>query len=126
MFWCIRFAYSHLICIYSTKLFSECVTACREGSSNEVFCLSTVFSLTVGYSGAASLCRCSSLGSYSNESCLAYGGQCRCKLGTTGRRCDVCDLMHYSLSDQGCTGSDDILPYISTLSSNLSFHQPEC
>jgi len=74
----------------------------RESTTLEEFCLGHVFSLTVDYNGAAWPCHCHSLGSFVGESCSSYGGQCRCKTGTTGRRCDQCDLRHYALSDQGC------------------------
>ena len=76
---------------------------CREGTADEEFCLSHVFSLTLAYNGAAMPCDCHPLGSYSNETCSTYAGECHCKPGTTGRRCDACDVQHYALSNEGCT-----------------------
>jgi len=82
---------------------------CREGERDAKFCLRHVFSLVVAYTGKALPCDCHALGSFSNESCSVYTGQCRCKPGTTGRRCQRCDLRHYALSDKGCTRTYNVL-----------------
>lgn len=52
-------------------------------------------------------CNCNSIGTNGNTSvCQGVGGQCNCKTNVTGRVCDMCKPLHYSLSQSnpdGCT-----------------------
>ena len=48
-------------------------------------------------------CYCDSVGSY-NSSCDVASGQCHCKPGVSGLKCDQCMAHYYGFSDSGCTG----------------------
>ena len=48
-------------------------------------------------------CYCDSVGSY-NSSCDVASGQCYCKSGVSGLKCDQCMPHYYAFSDAGCTG----------------------
>lgn len=50
-------------------------------------------------------CKCDTVGSY-NSSCNTYTGQCFCKPGVTGLRCDKCEAFQYGFSNEGCTACD--------------------
>ncbi|KAM8822118.1 laminin subunit alpha-1 isoform 2-T2 [Synchiropus picturatus] len=60
-------------------------------------------------SGVCSRCNCSGAGSL-HSLCHGSSGQCECKLGVTGQRCDRCDRRHVSVGadcvscDDDCTG----------------------
>ena len=75
--------------------------AFRIGTSDEDFCLSKAFSLTTKYLGRALPCNCDVTGAY-NSTCDPYGGQCYCKPGVAGRRCDECALEYWNLGPNGC------------------------
>ena len=38
----------------------------------------------------------------STVTCEPYMGQCTCKTGVTGRRCDECGIMSFHLTNAGC------------------------
>lgn len=46
-------------------------------------------------------CSCNITGSYTDV-CDKATGQCPCKPGVVGRRCDQCALYHYDFSANGC------------------------
>lgn len=46
-------------------------------------------------------CRCNPLGSY-NLSCDAINGQCYCRPGVQGLKCDSCLPLHFGFSEEGC------------------------
>lgn len=46
-------------------------------------------------------CECNDVGSAGNE-CNVDNGQCVCKPGVTGLKCDKCAPNHYGLDDDGC------------------------
>jgi len=48
-------------------------------------------------------CYCDSVGSY-NRSCDVGSGQCYCKRGVIGLKCDQCMPHYYGFTDTGCTG----------------------
>lgn len=52
------------------------------------------------YNGALP-CQCDPQGSLSSE-CNPHGGQCRCKPGVVGRRCDACATGYYGFGPAGC------------------------
>ncbi|XP_075820726.1 laminin subunit beta-2 [Microtus pennsylvanicus] len=52
------------------------------------------------YNGALP-CQCDPQGSLSSE-CNPHGGQCLCKPGVVGRRCDVCATGYYGFGPAGC------------------------
>ncbi|XP_008851420.1 laminin subunit beta-2 [Nannospalax galili] len=52
------------------------------------------------YNGALP-CQCDPQGSLSSE-CNPHGGQCMCKPGVVGRRCDVCATGYYGFGPTGC------------------------
>ena len=54
------------------------------------------------YLNGAQRCDCNTVGSYSNVSCEIFTGQCSCKPGVTGRRCDTCMLEYFGLTSEGC------------------------
>lgn len=54
-------------------------------------------------------CQCDPQGSLSSE-CNPHGGQCRCKPGVVGRRCDRCAPGYYGFGPAGCQGTSLPLP----------------
>ncbi|VDM31523.1 unnamed protein product [Hydatigera taeniaeformis] len=48
-------------------------------------------------------CECNVTGSV-GPICDKLTGQCPCRPGVVGRKCDQCDLYHYHFSTSGCTG----------------------
>ena len=48
-------------------------------------------------------CDCDRVGS-TNYTCVERGGQCQCKPGVTGRRCDTCQRFFFGFSQTGCQG----------------------
>lgn len=48
-------------------------------------------------------CDCDRIGS-TNYTCEQRGGQCQCKTGVTGRRCDTCQRYFFGFSPSGCQG----------------------
>ena len=46
-------------------------------------------------------CRCNPLGSF-NLSCDALNGQCYCRPGVQGLKCDSCQALHFGFSEDGC------------------------
>lgn len=59
------------------------------------------FGKTDGIYGKCNECDCDSDGIVSNE-CDELTGQCNCKPGVTGRRCDRCDQSRSILQDREC------------------------
>lgn len=57
------------------------------------------FNLTSG--NGCEECDCDSLGSV-NDTCEVSSGQCHCKPGVIGRRCDKCASRHFGFSSGGC------------------------
>ncbi|XP_030667648.1 laminin subunit beta-2 isoform X1 [Nomascus leucogenys] len=55
---------------------------------------------TLIYNGALP-CQCNPQGSLSSE-CNPHGGQCLCKPGVVGRRCDLCAPGYYGFGPTGC------------------------
>ncbi|XP_070542660.1 laminin subunit alpha-like isoform X2 [Ptychodera flava] len=70
-------------------------------TGNIDFCLDQVFILTSYYLQGALSCDCDLTGSYNNY-CDLYGGQCSCKPGVGGKRCDECLPSYYAYSSLGC------------------------
>ncbi|XP_072017698.1 laminin subunit alpha-1-like [Amphiura filiformis] len=65
-------------------------------------CLDFSFSVSAELNGGALRCECDyPMGSLGNV-CSAYGGECNCKPGVGGRRCDQCQPGYYGFSDSGC------------------------
>ena len=48
-------------------------------------------------------CSCDPVGSFNYTTCEAYGGQCHCKPGVTGRDCSQCLPEFYGFSNSGCS-----------------------
>jgi coxsackievirus/adenovirus receptor len=46
-------------------------------------------------------CNCDPVGAL-NHTCDLYTGQCQCRPGVTGQRCDVCQPYQYGFSLAGC------------------------
>lgn len=53
-------------------------------------------------------CSCNLLGTYENQGCNVYSGECTCKRYVTGRDCDQCLPEHWGLSEarDGCKPCD--------------------
>lgn len=64
-------------------------------------CDAATFSLTMYYWSSPLACNCDITGSTSS-SCKVNGGQCPCRPGVVGRRCDKCSPDHYSFGPTGC------------------------
>lgn len=64
-------------------------------------CMLGFYGNTEGLNGKCSECDCDPDGIVSNE-CDEITGQCNCKPGITGRRCDRCDQSKYILQDSQC------------------------
>ncbi|KAM7532855.1 hypothetical protein Aperf_G00000128727 [Anoplocephala perfoliata] len=56
-------------------------------------------------SAVAVPCECNVTGSVT-PICDKITGQCPCRPGVVGRKCDQCDLYHYRFSSSGCTACD--------------------
>ncbi|CAH1795786.1 unnamed protein product, partial [Owenia fusiformis] len=89
----------------------------RLGTSDESLCLRSMFSVMSYYLDGSLSCACNLLGSY-NNTCDTYMGQCHCKPGVMGRKCDQCMLEYYDLSSTGCkpcncSGDDKICDFTS-------------
>lgn len=66
-------------------------------------------------------CQCDPQGSLSSE-CNPHGGQCQCKPGVVGRRCDLCATGYYGFGPIGCQGTClPLFPFYSFLSFPLLF-----
>ena len=50
-------------------------------------------------------CGCDEVGAES-DGCDLITGQCECKRGVTGLKCDQCAPNHWGLSENGCKGID--------------------
>lgn len=50
-------------------------------------------------------CNCDLEGSY-NRTCNPITGQCQCRAGITGQRCDACESYKYGFSREGCKPCD--------------------
>ena len=48
------------------------------------------------------LCKCSSASL--TDDCNVLTGQCECKPGVTGLKCDRCDYGYFGYTEQGCQG----------------------
>lgn len=53
-------------------------------------------------------CECNLLGTYENQGCNIYSGECVCKRYVTGRDCDQCNPEYWGLSEarDGCKACD--------------------
>ena len=52
-----------------------------------------------------SACDCNPIGSLNNTFCAKNGGQCQCKPGVMGRKCDQCQPGFFNFTNNGCSGS---------------------
>ncbi|KAB0376143.1 hypothetical protein FD755_012786 [Muntiacus reevesi] len=64
-------------------------------------CERLIASLSARLHNGAVACKCHPQGS-KGPSCSRLGGQCQCKPGVTGRRCDACSTGSYGLGQRGC------------------------
>ncbi|CAD5124265.1 DgyrCDS12560 [Dimorphilus gyrociliatus] len=74
------------------------------------FCKSQIFSLWTNYLDGALPCDCHPEGSF-NNTCSNFEGQCHCKPGVGGRRCDECLAEFYGLDKDGscdCKGKSTV------------------
>lgn len=60
-----------------------------------------LISATINFVQGCEACNCDPVGSL-NTSCDVITGQCKCRPGVTGQRCDVCEAYHYGFSYEGC------------------------
>ncbi|KAJ8258484.1 hypothetical protein COCON_G00174960 [Conger conger] len=65
-------------------------------------CAGLAHSISAMMHDGALSCLCDPEGSVSAE-CAGLGGQCRCKPGVAGRRCDRCEPGTFGFGPQGCT-----------------------
>nr|XP_039265768.1 laminin subunit alpha-5-like isoform X2 [Styela clava] len=95
------------------KFFEECYKVGAKGlieltNTPSEFCRSAVFSLTMEFNDGALYCDCSKEGTIDgNANCSEYGGQCPCKPGVIGNRCESCNIGYYGYPDCkpcNCTG----------------------
>lgn len=89
-------------CTVRNKVVS-CV--CKQGYTGHLCekCELGFFGSTQGVDGKCSDCKCDPDGIVSNE-CDELTGQCNCKPGITGRRCDRCAISRHILVDRQCRG----------------------
>ncbi|XP_019643140.1 PREDICTED: laminin subunit gamma-1-like [Branchiostoma belcheri] len=67
-------------------------------------CQQMVFSLSAQMYDGARACDCDPVGTLGGASdCSAVGGQCRCKPGVGGTRCDTCIPGYHGFSQEGCS-----------------------
>ena len=91
----------------------------RLNTTQEPICLSAVFSLTTYYFNGAKRCNCDLTGSYDND-CDSFTGQCHCKPGVGGQRCDACLPEYFNFRSTGCTGMLECIGYSIWNSYNVS------
>uniref|UniRef100_A0A2K6SXV6 Laminin subunit beta 2 n=1 Tax=Saimiri boliviensis boliviensis TaxID=39432 RepID=A0A2K6SXV6_SAIBB len=70
-------------------------------TSTSEACAPLLISLSALIYNGALPCQCNPQGSLSSE-CNPHGGQCLCKPGVVGRRCDVCAPGYYGFGPTGC------------------------
>lgn len=70
-------------------------------------------------------CNCDALGSL-NTTCNVVTGQCQCKPGVTGRRCDQCEVQHFGFSAEGCKRCDCEVIGSSSLKCDVNNGQCQC
>ncbi|XP_066294639.1 laminin subunit gamma-1-like [Branchiostoma lanceolatum] len=93
----------------STKgLYQDCVRSSAPLPTGDTArteqCQQMVFSLSVQVYDGARACDCDPVGTVGGSSdCSDVGGQCRCKPGAGGTRCDTCIPGYHSLSQEGCS-----------------------
>ncbi|ELU05178.1 hypothetical protein CAPTEDRAFT_214680 [Capitella teleta] len=71
-------------------------------------CRTMSFAAMTELTGQALDCNCNGVGALPETPCEAFGGQCPCKAGVFGRRCDSCQPGFYAFSSTGCT----VCPYL--------------
>ena len=72
-------------------------------------CKKIQFSISTQLNNGASSCDCDAQGTVSSGlseklTCESVGGQCPCKPGVFGRRCDRCKTGYYGFGSEGCKG----------------------
>ncbi|KAG8184137.1 hypothetical protein JTE90_008916 [Oedothorax gibbosus] len=84
------------------------VSVCRQSPFG---CCPDGRTLALGHNaaGCPSTCNCNKLGSY-GESCDAISGQCECKTGVGGLRCDRCEAGYWGLHKIVTDGNVGCLP----------------
>ncbi|XP_048586843.1 laminin subunit beta-2 isoform X1 [Nematostella vectensis] len=65
-------------------------------------CRALVFSASTELYNGTKVCECDPEGSTNPTQCVAYGGQCPCKPGVAGLKCNHCLPGYYALSRSGC------------------------
>lgn len=56
-------------------------------------------------------CNCDLTGAVNPMTCDSYGGQCVCKPGVMGRRCNECKPGFFNFTQNGCQGIQIIFYY---------------
>ena len=59
----------------------------------------------ISHSEGCQRCDCDYIGSL-NSTCDQFTGQCLCKPGVIGKKCDKCQLFYYGFSEKGCQKCD--------------------
>jgi hypothetical protein len=72
-------------------------------SQRSEVCERLMFSMSAIINNGTIPCDCDRNGSTSSI-CLPFEGQCSCKPGVFGRRCDACAPGHYAMTALGCAG----------------------
>jgi len=66
-------------------------------------CKKIAFSVNSELFNGSLACDCNPIGTLSNTTCDGSGGQCQCKPGVGGRKCDQCIPGFYNFTSQGCS-----------------------
>jgi len=91
-------------------VYDECVSETLNLATNELAhyradCQDLTKSVMSEMHTGSLACDCDSTGTVASafETCQAIGGQCSCKAGVFGRRCDQCAPGHFNFTSTGCT-----------------------
>eukprot|EP00795_Rhopilema_esculentum_P010926 gene10926-19760_t len=72
-------------------------------SQETVECQRIAFSVNTEVFNGSLACDCNPIGSLNSTFCAKNGGQCQCKPGVMGRKCDQCQAGYFNFTNNGCS-----------------------
>ncbi|KAK7473823.1 hypothetical protein BaRGS_00034930 [Batillaria attramentaria] len=96
--------------VYHTCLNQLAALFTRESALLPGTCRNLFLSVSAELYNGGQACDCDPVGTEPGTLCAAVGGQCHCKAGVAGRRCDQCRPGYYDLTLSGCTAVECTAP----------------